>query len=677
METLEQVRKRIDKLREEIRYHDYRYYVLDNPVISDSEYDELMRELIDLENKYPELITPDSPTQRISGAVREEIGTVRHRQKMLSLQNAFSYQELKEFADRVYRELGARQVEFVCELKFDGSAVCLTYENGLFVAGATRGDGEIGEDVTANLKTIGSVPLKIENPKYEFMEVRGEVYMPITAFENLNKERERKGLPLFANPRNAAAGSLRQLDPRITASRNLDIFFYGLGYVSALQEKTHFAALQLLKEYRFRISPYVELRKTIDEVWDYCQKWEVEQRQLDYEVDGAVIKVNPLDQQRILAETTRNPRWAIAYKFPGEERTTKILDIVVNVGRTGAMTPLAILEPVQVSGSIVSRATLHNEDEIRRKDVRIGDTILVHKAGEVIPEIIKVIPEKRTGQERPFHMPDRCPVCGALAYRPEGEAVTRCTGAACPAQQFEKLLHFASRGAMDIDGLGPAVITQLLQRNLIKDVADLYTLKFEDLLTLENFKEKSANNLLNAIERSKDRPFSRVLFALGIRHVGEHIADVLAEEFRSIDELKKASLEELSTVREIGPKIAESIISFFEEKSNLELIEKLRKGGVRLTLVKEEVKAGSLAGKNFVLTGRLEKYSRGDAEELIKAMGGKVSSSVSKNTDYVVVGEEPGSKYDKALKLGVTILTEKEFETMLKMEVGERLLKSV
>jgi DNA ligase (NAD+) len=350
---------------------------------------------------------------------------------------------------------------------------------------------------------------------------------------------------------------------------------------------------------------------------------------------------------------------------------------MVNVGRTGAMTPLAILQPVQVSGSIVSRATLHNEDEIRRKDVRIGDTVLVHKAGEVIPEIIKVIPEKRTGQERPFHMPDRCPICGALAYRPEGEAVTRCTGAACPAQQFEKLLHFASRGAMDIDGLGPAVISQLLERNLIKDVADLYTLRFEDLLTLDNFKEKSANNLLNAIERSKDRPFSRVLFALGIRHVGEHIADVLAEEFGSIDELEKASLEELSTVREIGPKIAESIASFFEEKSNLELIEKLRKAGVRLTSVEEEIKVGPLAGKNFVLTGRLEKYSRGDAEELIKAMGGKVSSSVSKNTDFVVVGQEPGSKYDRALKLGVTILTEEEFEAMVKAKVGEGLPKSV
>ena len=663
-----------EKLREEINKHNYYYYIKDNPIISDAEYDQLLKNLFELEVRFPELITPDSPTQRIGAPIEGGFSTVVHSEKMLSLQDAFDYDELRDFLDRVYRELNLseNEVEFVCELKIDGLAVSLLYENGKLVRGATRGDGIVGEDITSNIKTIKTVPLrlianeKINIPLPPILEVRGEAYLSKEEFKRLNEEREKQGLPVFANPRNAAAGSLRQIDPRVTAKRNLNIFIYGMVANEYLLIKTHYEILNYLKEIGFRINPNIRKVVGFEEIKNYCEYWKEKRRELLYETDGIVIKVNSIEFQKKLGQTTRNPRWAIAFKFPPEEKTTRVLDIKVSVGRTGALTPVAVLEPVFISGSTVSSATLHNEDEIKKKDVRIGDWVLVHKAGDVIPEIVKVIKERRTGNEKIFIMPDKCPVCGSDAIKPEGEAVRRCTSLACPAAQHEAIVHFVSKSGMDIEGLGPAIVDKLLQKKLIKDVADIYYLKYDDIYGLENFKEKSTTNLLNSINKSKSRPLSRLLYALGIRYVGEHIAEVLAKNYNDLDELMNADYEELSKIYEIGPKIAQSVVTFFKQPKNREIIEKLRKAGVNFKSEAKISKANpKFEGKTFVLTGKLETLTRDEAKDLIEKNGGKVTASVSKNTDYVIVGLDPGNKLNDAIRLGVKRINEQEFKEML------------
>ncbi|MDI6892825.1 MAG: NAD-dependent DNA ligase LigA [Actinomycetota bacterium] len=666
IENVSAVKKRLKELRDLINYHDYRYYVLDSPEISDAEYDELMRELIAIEGAHPELVTPDSPTQRVGAPPAEGFLPVRHRSRMLSLADAFSFDELSAFFERVGRALPGEEVDYVCELKIDGTAISLNYEDGLLMRGATRGDGETGEDITSNIKTIRSIPLRLRLEKPPaFMEVRGEAYFSKEQFEEINKERSKEGLPLFANPRNAAAGSLRQLDPNITARRELDSIFYSLGYVPGISFRTHWEVLQFLKEAGFKISKYAEGAEDSQKVFDFCSRWQERRDTLPYEIDGVVIKVNSLDQQARLGATSKSPRWAIAYKFPAEQRTTKIVDITVNVGRTGAVTPVAILEPVRVAGSTVSRATLHNEDEMRRKDVRIGDTVVVQKAGDVIPEVVAPVTSKRTGAERVYRMPKKCPVCGADVVRPPDEAVARCTGIACPAQIFEHILHWASRGAMDIDGLGPAVVSQLLEKGMIEDVADLYYLTREDLLTIEHFADKAAENLLNAIEVSRNRPLSKLLFGLGVRHVGSHVASILAKHYPSMENLKKASYDDLMMTKEVGPRIAESVVAFFKQNRNLRVLDKLKQAGVRMKEARKAEVPQRLARLTFVLTGTLTRFTREQAKEIIEGLGGEVSSSISRKTDYVVAGEKPGSKYDKARELGVKILDEEEFVRLI------------
>lgn len=659
----ENIRSRAEELRREINHHNYLYHVLDKPQITDAQFDALMRELIELEQKYPELVTPDSPTQRVGGKPREGFKTVTHRVPMLSLGNAFKEQELRDFDRRVKSALSTERVEYVTELKIDGLAVSLFYENGLLVQGATRGDGETGEDITANLKTIPSIPLRLKDNIT--LEARGEVYMPKSAFAELNKAREEAEKPLFANPRNAAAGSLRQLDPAVTASRHLSIFIYGVGYTETEEFENHYQLLNFLAEQGFRVNPHYQLCANIDEVISYCQIWKERRFDLEYTIDGMVIKVNNLDQQRALGATLKSPRWAIAFKFPPEEAITKIKDIILRVGRTGVLTPTAILEPVRLAGTTVSRATLHNEDFIKEKDIRIGDSVVVHKAGDIIPEVVEVKKEKRTGNEKPFKMPAKCPECGADVIRQEGEAATRCTGAACPARVREGLIHFASRGAMDIAGLGPAIINQLVDAGLVKDSADLYHLRKEDLLQLERMGQKSAQNLLDAIDKSRQNPLYRLIFGLGIRHVGERAAKLLAERFDSMDNLMQASKDELMEIPEIGPAIAESVTTFFTQEQNQKLIRKLQQAGVNMRSARIDKSDRPLEGKTFVLTGTLQGYTRKEAKEKIESLGGKVSSSVSKKTDYVVAGANPGSKYEKAQKLGVTILDEEEFNSLV------------
>jgi len=666
IEKVSAVEKRLKELRNLINYHDYRYYVLDSPEISDAEYDELMKELISIEEAHPELVTPDSPTQRVGAPPAEGFLPVRHRSRMLSLGDAFSFDELSAFFERVGRALPGEEVDYVCELKIDGTAISLNYEDGLLMRGATRGDGETGEDITSNIKTIRSIPLRLQLKKPPaFMEVRGEAYFSKEQFEEINKERSKEGLSLFANPRNAAAGSLRQLDPSITARRELDSIFYSLGYVSGISFGTHWEVLQFLKKAGFKISEYAERAGDSQKVFDFCSRWQERRDTLPYEIDGGVVKVNSLDQQARLGATSKSPRWAIAYKFPAEQKTTKVVDITVNVGRTGAVTPVAILEPVRVAGSTVSRATLHNEDEMRRKDVRIGDTVIVQKAGDVIPEVVAPVTSKRTGAERVYRMPKKCPVCGADVVRPPDEAVARCTGIACPAQIFERILHWASRGAMDIDGLGPAVVSQLLQKGMIEDVADLYYLTKEDLLEIEHFADKAAENLLNAIEVSRNRPLSKLLFGLGVRHVGSHVASVLAKHYPSMENLKGASYDDLVMTKEVGPRIAESVVAFFKQNRNLRVLDKLKQAGARMKEAHKAEVPQKLARLTFVLTGTLTRFTREQAKEIIEGLGGEVSSSVSRRTDYVVAGENPGSKYDKARELGVKILNEEEFVRLI------------
>jgi len=669
MTEKEKANERIEFLRKEIRFHDRKYYVENNPVISDYEYDQLLKELEDLERQYPDLITPDSPTQRVGGEPAEEFATVRHRVAMLSLDNTYSQDELLEFDARIRRLIPSQQIEYVVELKLDGLGVALLYENGKFVRGATRGDGEMGEDVTANLKTIKSIPLVLDDigPSIPVLEVRGEVYMEKRAFQELNRQREENGEPVFANPRNASAGSVRLLDPRITASRPLDIFVYTLSYAEGMTFPTHWESLFALKNMGFKINPHSRKFGTINEVVDYCIKWQEERDNLDYEIDGMVIKVNSIAQQIELGSTTKSPRWAISYKFPARQATSKIEDIIVQVGRTGALTPVAVLSPTPLSGIVITRATLHNEDEIRRKGIMIGDTVLIERAGDVIPAVVEVIKEKRTGQEREFRMPEKCPVCGSNVFRPEGEAVTRCVNSSCPAQVKEHIRHFASRDAMNIDGLGPAIIDQLVDKGMVKNVADLYFLKKDEIANLDRMGDKSAQNLIDAIEGSKQNSLSRLIFALGIRHIGVRAGEILAEHYGSIDALSKATPDELQAIYEIGPKVAESIYKFFQQEGNKQILERLRSAGVKMSEeVKEKIADQPLKDKTFVLTGTLASMTRDQASSAIKRLGGKVSSSVSNKTDYVVVGDSPGSKFDRAKKLGITILNEEQFKSLIK-----------
>ena len=663
------LRKEVAGLRDKIRYHEYRYYVLDDPEISDAAFDRLMERLKQAEAQHPELITPDSPTVRVGGVPREGFQTVRHVRPMLSLDNAFSYDALRDFDRRVREGSGRATIEYVAEHKFDGLSISLQYEDGGLVRGVTRGDGTTGEDVTPNVKTIRSIPLRVDEEslkkarlKSDF-EVRGEVMMTRKAFEEINRQQEKNGGKIFANPRNAAAGAVRMLDASITAQRKLEFFAYYLLQDGKAPFPRHSESLQALKQLRFRASNDWELCEGIEEVTKYCDQWDSRREKLPYEIDGVVIKVNSVGIQNELGFTSKSPRWAIAYKYPARQETTVVNDIRVQVGRTGALTPVAILEPVQVGGVTVSRSTLHNMDEIERLGVQIGDTVLIERAGEVIPHVLKVLKEGK--DRKPFRVPAHCPECGSKIHKIEGEVAYRCVNAACPAKRRESILHFASRHAMDVNGLGDKIVDQLVEKSLVKDAADLYSLKLEEVAELERMGEKSAQNLLEEIDKSKKVALARVIYALGIQFVGERTGQLLAEHFSSLDELASAKQEELEEVPEIGPKVASSIVEFFSEPANRQLIKKLEKAGVRPTAEKLKVKSNKLSGKSFVFTGALEHRSREDAGELVKQHGGKIVSSVSKKTDYVVVGADPGSKYDKAKQLGVPILDEAGFEKLV------------
>lgn len=658
-------RRRIDELRKIIGHHNHRYYVLDDPEISDAEYDLLIRDLRELEKQFPEYITPDSPTQRVGAPPAEAFATVRHRQPMRSLANAFNDEELLAWAKRVQGALGAQQAAYVCELKIDGAAISLTYEQGRFVRGATRGDGVEGEDVTANLRTIDSIPLRLKSTRVPTLqEIRGEVFLSTKAFEAINRERAAQDLPQFANPRNAASGSLRQLDPRITASRPLDIFVYGTGAVEGMVFRTQEETLAWLRQAGVKVNTHTKVCRSLDEVAAYVAHWTEHRDELPYETDGVVVKVNDFRQQAELGATSHSPRWAIAYKFPAEQAVTRVKDIRVYVGRTGALTPVAELEPVRVSGVTVTSATLHNEDEVRRKDVRIGDTIVVQRAGEVIPDVVRVLPERRTGSERAWTMPSTCPACGTKVVRPEGEVVARCINASCPAQVLGGLIHFCSRGAMNIDRVGPKLLIQLLDRGLIKNASDLYRLKKEQLIELERMAEKSAQNVLDSIQGSKRTTLDRLLYALGIRHVGGHIAELLAAHFRDVHAVMAASFEQIRDVEGIGPTIAESVALFFRQPQNAALVRNLLERGVR-PAAPARAGTGPLTGKQVVITGSLSRFTRPKAEQLVRDRGGKIGSSISRKTDVLVVGEDPGSKLEKAKKLSVKTLTEAEFVKLL------------
>ncbi len=666
------IKEEIEKLRKEIREHDYRYYVLDEPTVSDYEYDQLMEKLILLERQHPELVTPDSPTQRVGGKPTKEFPTVVHEVPMLSLGNTYTQEELYEFEKRLQNFLSGEKFEYVTELKFDGIAVSLIYRDGLLVQGATRGDGERGDGITNNLKTIRSIPLKlfVKENLPENVEIRGEVFMTKDGFKKLNSQQEKLGEKTFANPRNATAGTLKQQDPRIVAKRPLDFSAYYLFVLSeggneAIGIETHFDALHLMRKFGFPVSRHVALCKSMWEVIDFCNLWEEKREELPYEIDGVVLKVNSLRQRRLLGATAKSPRWAIAYKFKAKQATTLLKRIHLQVGRTGTVTPVAVLEPVFLAGSTISRATLHNEDEIKRKDIREGDTVLIEKGGDVIPKVVQVVLEKRPKDSKPFKMLDKCPVCGSPLVRTEGEAAVKCENVACLAQVHKRIEHFASRTAMDIEGLGEALIHQLIENKLLSDYGDIYFLKKEDLIDLERMGGKSAQNLFDAIEESKKRPLDRVIFALGIRYVGSGAAVLLADHFGSIEKIMKTPLPYLETLEGIGPKIAESIVQFFQNKKNLEVLEKLRKAGVRMEEKRARREGGIFAGEIFVLTGSLTRFTREGATELIESEGGKISSSVSRNTDFVLVGEKPGSKYRKALDLDIKIIDEDTFVAMI------------
>ena len=661
----EAVKKKVDKLREEIEYHNYRYYVLDQPEISDAEYDRLLRELEKLEEQYPELRSPHSPTQRVGAPPLEAFEMVTHTIPMLSLANAFDESEARDFDKRVKKFLRtSADIEYVAEPKFDGLAIELVYERGKFTVGSTRGDGVNGENITQNLRTIKTIPLQLiekEIPAPERLEIRGEVIMRINKFKELNRKREEKGEPLFANPRNAAAGSVRQLDSKITAKRPLEIYCYGPGEVIGWTFKTQWDFLKTLPAWGLRTNPNVRTCKNIDEVLDYYHEMNEKRETFPYEIDGTVIKVNDVDVQARLGEISRSPRWALAFKFPPKQETTKVLDIIVQVGRTGALTPVAVMEPVKVGGVEVSRATLHNQDEIDKKDVRIGDTVIVQRAGDVIPEVVQVIATKRKGTEKKFRMPSKCPVCGAEVIKEE--AIHRCIGLDCPAQLKGRIKHFASKRAMDIEGLGVKLIDQLVDKGLVKDVADLYYIQKGPLIALERMADKSAQNIIDAIEKSKTKLLSKFLYALGIRHVGETTAEDLARRFTRLDDFFHLSEADLKEVEGIGPEVAASVVRFFSDKKNRESIELLRKAGVTVTEPKSKEK-GKWAGKTFVFTGALKAFGREQARSRVESLGGLTSSTLSKKVDYVVVGSDPGSKFDKAKELGIKTMTEEEFKKM-------------
>jgi DNA ligase (NAD+) len=663
------VADRIEALRDNINYHNHRYYVLDDPEISDAEYDRLVKELQELELRHPELITPDSPTQRVGAAPLKEFTSVQHIIPMLSLSNAMSLEEVLEFDERVKKFFKSKEeIDYVVEPKLDGLAVELIYEAGRFILGSTRGDGFTGEDITRNLKTIKAIPLVLDKscatPLPRRIAVRGEVIMTIKEFELLNKRRAESGEPLFANPRNAAAGSVRQLDSRITARRPLDMYCYGIGEADGIFFSSQMELLLGLKSLGLKVNPHIRLCHGISAAAAACHDIEAMRKVLPYEIDGAVIKVNSFDLQNTLGTISKSPRWAVAFKFEPHQETTVIEDIQVQVGRTGALTPVALLKPVRVGGVTVSHATLHNQDEIERKDIRIGDTVVVQRAGDVIPQVVTVITAKRSGKEKIFTMPACCPVCGAEVSRSSDEAAFRCTGLQCLAKLKESIKHFASRRAMDIDGLGDKLVEQIVDRGLAKNVAGIYSISFEQWAGLERMAEKSAQNILNAVEKSKQAGLERLIFALGIRHVGEHTARILVSNLNSLKQIKNATIEQLMNIHEIGPEVAESIVQFFRQAGNEAVLDMLQKAGVCLE-PKHAAKSGKFAGKTFVFTGTLEHFTREEAENKVQSLGGRSASSVSTKTDFVVAGRDPGSKYDKANKLGITIINELDFKNIL------------
>ena len=660
--------EKVQELREQINHHNHLYYVLDRPEISDAEYDRLFDELLALEEAHPTLVTSDSPTQRVGAAPLEEFETVSHTLPMLSLNKALSEPDFLAFHRRVLElsQVPEERIRYTVEPKFDGLAVELVFTDGVLQLASTRGDGVRGENVTLNLRTVKSIPLRLMgNPNPALIEVRGEVIMTKEDFWKLNKGRAERGEDLFANPRNAAAGSVRQLDPRITSTRPLSMYAYGLGRIEGKVLNNHWDSLHYLKGLGFRISRYVELFEGVEEVMAYYRRILALRDELPYEIDGIVIKLNEFSLQEKLGELSRSPRWAIAWKFPAQQENTRIKDIVVSVGRTGALTPVALLEPIRVGGVEVSRASLHNEDEIRKKDVMIGDTVVIQRAGDVIPEVVKVIASKRTGKEKPFTMPDQCPVCGSRVERPEGEAIHRCTGMGCPAQLKENLFHFASKGAMGMEGIGRKYLEQMVDKGIIKDQADLYFLKKEDLMKMERMGDKLAENMLRAVDQSRNPTLARLIYALGIRNVGTHLADVLAKHFGSVENLANQNMEDLTAVHEIGPIVAESIKNFFHNPKNLIVLEKLKEGGVIFPVRAAEKQELPLSGKSFVLTGSLDAFTRDEARKVVQDLGGRVTSSVSRKTDYLILGKDPGSKYDEAQNLGVTILNESDFKKMV------------
>ncbi|HEX8178590.1 MAG TPA: NAD-dependent DNA ligase LigA [Pyrinomonadaceae bacterium] len=661
------VAQEIETLRAELRHHEELYYVYDNPEISDADYDALLVRLQTLEAEHPELVTPDSPTQRVGGRPAERFEQYVHRRPMLSLDNSYNIEDLRAFDERCRKLADGRAFEYVAELKIDGLSISLHYHDGVLVRGVTRGDGRIGEDVTQNVRTIRTVPLRLKDAhQASEVEVRGEAYLARKVFERINAEREEANEPRFANPRNAAAGTIRQLDPQVVRARRLDLFAYDALAGERKAFDTHWAALEWLERAGFRTGPHKRCA-TIDDVIAFCNDWEGQRDDLDYEIDGVVVKVNSTALQDEFGATTKSPRWAIAYKYPARQATTQVKEIIVQVGRTGALTPVAILEPVQLAGTTVARATLHNEDEIKRLGVRVGDYVLIEKSGEIIPKVLKVVESRRTGAEKRFRMPKICPVCGGVISRPEGEVVARCVAADCPAQLKARLLHFASRRAMRIEGLGEALAEQFVQTKLVKDVADLYALTHEQVAGLERMAEKSASNLLAQIAASRERDLPQLVFGLGLRHVGERTAAILARSFRSLKELAAASVEALDEIPEIGLTVAESVHDWFADEGNRLLCDRLRAAGVRT-----ELAAGAgggttetFAGQQFVLTGRLETMTRDEARALIEAHGGRVTSSVSKKTDYIVAGAEAGSKLDKARALGLNIIDEQALRALL------------
>jgi DNA ligase (NAD+) len=653
-----QAARRISKLRQEIEHHEKKYYVDNDPQVSDFEFDQLVKKLQDLEHRFPDLITPESPTQRVGEKPVEGFPTVTHRLPMLSLDNCYSVEELQDFEERIQKLLPGEKIEYVTELKIDGLSISILYRGGKYVQALTRGDGLRGDDVSANVKTIRSLPLVIGDRRE--VEVRGEVYLPFESFRKINLEQENQGKPPFANPRNAASGSIRLLDSKEVGRRRLDAFIYYL-YIDGRERPTQWEGLIKLKQEGFKTNPHSRHCRNLQEVIAYWEEWREKRDGLPYDVDGIVIKVNSAEQRAALGTTAKSPRWAISFKFPARQATTKILDIRVQVGRTGALTPVADLEPVRLSGTTITRSTLHNEEEVRRKDVRVGDWVLIERSGDVIPNVLAVMKERRSGKEKKFAFPTHCPVCGSAAFRPEGEVISRCINPSCPAKLRESLLHYASRRAMNIEGLGESLVDQLLEKKLVGSIPDLYSLRYDDLVNLERLGPKSSRNLLDEIEKSRNRDLASLVFALGIRHVGERLAQTLAGRFRTLEALAGASAEALTEVEDVGPKVAESVVFFFRQPENTALIRKLKEAGLNFESRAERRGAQPLGGKTFVLTGTLAGLEREKAKEAIESLGGKVTSSISSKTDYLVVGESPGSKLEKARRLGVATLNEREF----------------